>query len=107
MVDKLFHYGSKNGKFGTIKISKRGKEITAKIPEKAEEIVDISTAIMAIILTGKNLMRVSGYKCTTHNKTHKFTFHSEISFSFPRMYGFDTEGDVISFAKELLDKRIR
>lgn len=101
-MNKIWHYGKdlKNGK-ALVKLSRRSNPVETKIPTRKSEVVDIYTALAGILLTGKNLMRVSRYFCSSHRKFHRFTFHSEISFTFPRMIGLDNEKQVIEFAKEL------
>ena len=101
-MDEIWHYGKnlKNGK-GLIKLSRRSKPVETIIPTNEKEITDIYSALAKILLTSQNLQRVSGYYCDNHRKFHRFTFHNQVSFTIPFMYGCDSKSEVINFAKSL------
>ncbi|PNX51839.1 MAG: hypothetical protein BV456_01805 [Thermoplasmata archaeon M8B2D] len=105
-MDNVWHYGKKleNGNC-LVKISRRKKPVETIIPESPDEIVDIYTALSGILLRSNNLIRVSGYFCSSHKKFHRFTFHQSITFSYPFMKGCDTEKEVIEFAKTLFKEK--
>lgn len=101
-MNDIWHYGKKvdNG-FLVQKGSKNTQTVVNKIPTTEEEIVDINTALAFILGGENNLQRVSGYECANHNKIHKYTFLSCITFTVTTFIGKDTEEEVIELAKEL------
>jgi hypothetical protein len=62
--------------------------------------VTLKEAVAIITRQGRNLQRVTGYKCARHDKIHKYTFHSVVSIAgCAEMHGFDTVKQVVAFAK--------
>jgi hypothetical protein len=55
-------------------------------------------------ITAGNKQRCTGYVCTTHKKEHKFSFINKVTFTHDGFVGFDTEDEVIEYAKDYKDK---
>lgn len=77
----------------------------------------IKEAIAIITASGNNLFRVKvtkarlnnpkwvkRWKCTNHNKVHKYIFYTRVSFcaGMEKMYGVDTKEELIKLAKTFI-----
>jgi hypothetical protein len=102
----LYHYGIHKDGIYHVATTKRTNSIGywfESIPKKANTFPE---ALCIILFCGRNLMRVSGYKCENHKKIHRYTFHNIITMcpGLEKMYGFDKKQDVIDFANRLIKK---
>lgn len=100
MASEIYHHGQKTNDGFLVQVSKKSKPVLVKLP--VEKINTIEEAL-AVILNGNNRLRVSGFKCESHNKFHTFMFATAVSV-FPNYWGFDKKVDVIDYAHDFLNK---
>ncbi len=103
-LDSIYHHGNnlKNG-IMEIKISKNANILPVPIPQTLKELNCLEAAL-AYIFDDKNLQRITGFK-DSEGKSHRFSF-SDCCGIMVCEYFFDTEKEVISWAKCIMSWRI-